>query len=61
MVYTPGIIAWAINGYHFPEHRPKILEIMTGTFPDVDQDKMDALLKGDITYTIEGETVLFDA
>lgn len=59
MVYTPGILAWAMNGYYFPEDRPMILKIMTETYAGVPEDRMDALLKGDIPYTIEDETVVF--
>jgi hypothetical protein len=59
MIYTPGILAWAINGYHFPEDRPQILKIMTETYSVVPEDKMDALLMGYIPYTVEDEAVVF--
>ena len=31
LVHTPGLIAWAINGYHFEEDRPQLLAIIAGT------------------------------
>lgn len=59
MIYTPGILAWAMNGYHFPDDRPQILKVMTETFPVVPEDKMDALLMGYIPYVVEDEAVVF--
>ena len=35
LVYTPGVIAWAINGYSFPQDRKKMVEVIGGTFPSV--------------------------
>ena len=58
-IYTPGILAWAINGYHFPEDRPWILKIMTETFNTVPEQKMNDLLLGNTTYQIEDEAVVF--
>lgn len=60
MVHTPGLLAWAMNAYHFPHDRPQMLKIMTATFPDVPEDKMDALLMGHIPYTVEDEAVVFE-
>lgn len=60
MVHTPGVLAWAMNGYHFPKDRPQMLKIMAATFPDVPEDKMDALLMGYIPYTVEDEAVVFE-
>lgn len=59
MVYSPGILAWAMNAYHFPEDRPQILKIMTETYQGVPAAKMDALLMGYIPYTVEDEAVVF--
>jgi hypothetical protein len=59
MVYTPGLLVWAMNAYHFPDDRPQILKVMTETFPAIPEDKMDALLMGYIPYTVEDEAVVF--
>lgn len=59
MVYSPGILAWAMNAYHFPKDRPQILKVMTETYAGVPEDKMDALLMGHIPYTVEDEAVVF--
>lgn len=59
MIHTPGLLAWAMNAYHFPEDRGRILHIMTETFPTVPNDKMNDLLLGNIPYQIEGDVVVF--
>lgn len=32
MVHTPGLLAWAMNGYQFEEDREHMLRVMTSTF-----------------------------
>lgn len=60
MVHTPGLLAWAMNGYHFPEDRPHMLRIMTETFKDIPSEVMDNLLAGEIPFQVEGETIIFE-
>lgn len=58
-VHTPGIIAWAVNGYHFPQDRPTILRVVTGAFPTVPEDAIRQLLAKEVPYSIDDETVVF--
>ena len=59
MVHTPGIIAWAINGYHFEADRPQLLKVLTEGFPTVPKEAFESLLRGKTPYTVEDETVIF--
>lgn len=61
LVHTPGLLAWAMNAYHFPEDRPQMLKIMTETFDKVPTKTMDDLLAGKIPYQVEGDTIIFEA
>ncbi len=56
-VAAPGVVRWAINGYHFEDDRPAILKVMTAW--DVPQAATHALLSQAVPFTIEGETVVF--
>ena len=58
-VHTPGLIAWAINGYHFEADREPILNAIATTFPAVPRLAVAALLSKAVPYTVEGETVVF--
>lgn len=58
-VYTPGIIAWAINGYAFERDRATMLKVITEAFPGLPVSAARQLLSKAIPYTIEGETVVF--
>lgn len=58
-VHTPGIIAWAINGYAFEEDRADLLNAICKSFPSVPAAAFKALLSGVVEYTVEGETVSF--
>lgn len=35
MVHMPGIIAWAINGYHFEKDRPQLAKVIEAACPDL--------------------------
>lgn len=59
MIHTPGILAWAINGYHFDADRPQLLKVLSEGFPTVPQDAFDSLLRGATPYRVEDETVIF--
>jgi hypothetical protein len=59
MVHTPGIVRWAINGYHFKEDRPALMNVLRGwNLPD---PAIDALLSGKASYAVEGDVVVFTA
>ena len=61
MVHTPGLIAWAINGYAFDKDRMTILKTMADSLPDVPVPALQQFLSGSVTYRVEGETVVFTA
>ncbi|QIB41251.1 hypothetical protein G3A56_25685 (plasmid) [Rhizobium oryzihabitans] len=57
-VHTPGIVAWAINGYHFEDDRPNCARSSWKTY-NLPEIAADQLLSKKVPYTIEGETVVF--
>ncbi len=59
LVHTPGLIAWAINGYHFEEDRPQLLAIIAGTFPSVPRAVLERVLSRKLDYRVEGQSVIF--
>lgn len=59
LVHTPGLIAWAINGYHFEEDHPQLLDVIAASYPGVPREALEQVLLRKIDYRVEGETVLF--
>ncbi|WP_338811263.1 hypothetical protein V2V90_23400 (plasmid) [Agrobacterium leguminum] len=57
MVYAPGVIAWAINGYAFENDRKVLLSLVSETW-SLPEATAHRLLSREITYTIEGEAVV---
>lgn len=57
MVYAPGMIAWAINGYAFEKDRKALLSLVSETW-SLPEATAHRLLSREITYTIEGEAVV---
>ncbi|MCQ0090227.1 MULTISPECIES: hypothetical protein [Rhodobacterales] len=60
-VHTPGLIAWAINGYAFEADRDQMRKVIGATFSTVPAQAIDQLLSKAVPYTVEDETVVFDA
>lgn len=58
-VHTPGIIAWAINGYAFEKDRAQMVKVVCDTFPNLPASVARQLLSKEVAYTVEGETVVF--
>lgn len=58
LVYTPGLIAWAINGYAFKEDRDGILRIICTTY-SIPLRAAEALLSETVPYTVEDGAVIF--
>lgn len=57
MVHTPGLVAWAINGYHFKDDRPALMKVMRSyDIPDI---AIEALLSAKVPYTVDDDTVVF--
>ncbi len=61
MVHTPGIIAWAINGYAFKDDQPQLLKTLCNTWSGIPEEAFKQLLAKEVPYTIEDETVVFSA
>lgn len=57
-VHTPGIIAWAINGYHFEDDRPQLRKVIVDTY-SLPETAADQLLSKSVPYSVDGETVVF--
>lgn len=60
MVHTPGLLAWAMNGYQFEEDQPTLLHIMTSTFEGIPSGVMHTLLAGKIPFQVEDENIIFE-
>lgn len=52
LVHTPGIIAWAKNGYHFPRDRAAMLRVICEGYK-VPRAAAKALLSGSAPYTVD--------
>jgi hypothetical protein len=59
VVYMPGLIAWAINGYAFDKDRMNILKAMAKALPGVPVPALQKLLTKAVPYSIEAEAVVF--
>jgi hypothetical protein len=60
MLHAPGLVRWAINGYHFPKDRAHLRKVICETWAGVTDAAADALLSGAVGFTIEDETVIFE-
>jgi hypothetical protein len=60
-VHTPGMLAWAINGYHFPDDRKYLRSVFVKGW-NLPNKVADALLSGKLPYTVNDEngTVSFE-
>ena len=58
-IHTPGIIAWAVNGYAFEADRPVFIHIIKTAWPHLPDEAIVQLLSKAVPYTVEGETVIF--
>ena len=58
LVFTPGIVAWGINGYHFPEDRENIRRVFTEGW-SIPDEAVDALLSETVPHTVEDDVVSF--
>lgn len=60
VIYTPGFIAWAINGYAFERDRAKLVRVVCSEW-GIPADAAHALLSKRAAFTVDGETVVFSA
>lgn len=59
MVHTPGILAWAKNGYAFEADRENCVNTIETGY-GLPRETCQRLLSGEIEYTVEGENVVFE-
>ena len=59
MVNTPGLLKWAINGYHFPKDRKAMIRVFVDGYGLTKQCVID-LLSGKTPHTVEGNSVWFE-
>lgn len=55
LIYAPGILRWAMNGYNFKKDRKYLRRVFTEGWTGLPDDAVDALLSGKVPYTLEGE------
>lgn len=60
MCSAPGIVRWAINGAKFKRDRAAMANIIAQGW-SIPNDAALALVTGKASYTLDGETVVFDA
>jgi hypothetical protein len=58
LCYAPGIISWAQNGYGFKKDRAAMLRIVVEGWK-VPVPAAKALLERKVSFTVEGEAVVF--
>lgn len=58
-VYSPGIVAWAINGYCFEDDRVKLRNLMVKTY-GLTEKAAHQLLSGEVPHRIEDDAVVFE-
>jgi hypothetical protein len=59
LVFAPGIVAWAINGYKFPKDRKAVANVLCQTW-NLTENCAKALLSGAVSYTVEDDAVVFE-
>lgn len=57
---TPGLLAWATNGYKFERDRERMLDVFRDGY-GLSRLEATGLLTGTIPHTIEGDVVVFDS
>jgi hypothetical protein len=57
LVNTPGVLRWAINGYHFPKDRKAMARVFIEGW-GIPEAAAHALLSGKAPYTVEKNGVV---
>lgn len=57
-VSAPGILKWAMNGYHFKRDRKNLVNVMKSGWDGLTDEQWHGVLSGKIAHVIEDETVL---
>ena len=59
LIYAPGIVAWAINGYKFPKDRKAVSNVIQQTW-NLTANCANALLSGAVSHRVDGDVVVFE-
>lgn len=54
MIHTPGMVRWAMNGWHFPKDRKYLRKVFTEGY-SLPPKVVDALLSGAVPYTVDAD------
>lgn len=62
LIHTPGILRWAINGYHFKSDRKNILNVFTAGWPTIPAAAFKAILAKQLPVIVNDDagTVEFE-
>ena len=62
MLNTAGLLRWAMNGYKFKKDRKRLRRVFTQGFthPQLTDEVVDRLLKGELPHKIDGENVVIE-
>lgn len=59
LIHSPGVVAWAINGYAFERDRGVLRRVIVDGWTGIPDNAAHQLLSGSVPYAIEGDTVVF--
>lgn len=59
LIHAPGVVAWAINGYHFKRDRAVLRRVIVDGWPGVPDHAAHQLLSGAAPHHVDGDTVIF--
>lgn len=59
-VHAPGLVAWAINGAKFQKDRMQMISVIEKTW-SIPRVAAFALVTEEVTFTLDGDTVVFTA
>jgi hypothetical protein len=59
MVHAPGMLRWAMNGYHFKRDRKKLIDVMA-CWKGLTREEWHGILSGTIPHMIEGDKVIIE-
>jgi hypothetical protein len=59
-ISAPGVVRWAINGAAFPDDVPAVVRVIVGGW-HIPEDIACQLVTKQVPYTVEDETVVFEA
>lgn len=59
LIFAPGIVAWAVNGYKFPKDRKSVANVIQQTW-NLTENCAKALLSGTVSHRVDGDAVVFE-